>query len=303
MQTGSILATIRSAAAILGLSLMFASTASASEVLYQAYGPDTDPLNVTVNSRFIGNADMEHDRGSYSVSQYGAAIDYKWFSLTYNKADYHWSDVSSLAFGNGKDDPWDSLQTLSFGAKTDGRFNENLGWFVGGTVISGFEKDMEDSFSLFYRGGFTYRFNDEWSGSLGIMGLASELNPMVSPLVTINWRNPRDLGWSASIGVPATYAVYRFNDWAALRGSVAWERSQHRLADDSDVARKGYVQQEATTTGIYFDVTPIERLSVTVGAEYLLGRKMELYDREKDKIDSMEVDDALAGVLRVKYTF
>lgn len=288
--------------AAFGLSFSLVGNAMADDsVLRYAYGADSDPLNITVNGRAVGDAEV--GKGSFGITEYGAGIEYKWFSMSYSRADYNWSDVGGLPFGNGSDDPWDSLQTLTFGAKADGSFTDTLGWFAGGTVISGFEEDMDGSFSLFYRGGITYRFSDEWRASLGLMGIASQLNPMAAPVIGLDWRSPRDLGWSAGLGIPATFVNYRFNDWAALRGAARWDRSQHRLADDSPVSEKGYVQQSSVTTGVYLDLSPLERLTVTVGAEYYLDREMKLYDEDRDEIDTWDVDNALGGVLRVRYSF
>lgn len=56
--------------------LGFASIASANnEVLCSGYGDDSEPLDVT--GRSIREADIEGENGSYSLSLYGVAAEYK----------------------------------------------------------------------------------------------------------------------------------------------------------------------------------------------------------------------------------
>lgn len=58
--------------------LGFASIASANnEVLCSGYGDDSEPLDVTVTGRSIREADIEGENGSYSLSLYGVAAEYK----------------------------------------------------------------------------------------------------------------------------------------------------------------------------------------------------------------------------------
>ncbi len=283
-----------------------ASTSFASEPLRQVYIAG-EPINISVAGRYIGNADFEHDAGSYSVAEYAAAIEWHGFSFTYTGRQYSWDDLNKLKFGNGNDDPWGSLHNLSLGYNKRGSINDKWGWFAGITGQSSFEEEMDKSFSAFGQAGFTYRFNDDWSTFFGVVGTVSNDDPMVYPFVGVNYRDPKALGLSASIGFPASYAGYRFNEVIAMRLGATMTGSSYRLADDSPVAKEGYLSEQDLTTGLYVDITPklfeAGEFAISLGLEYTTLREMEIYDKDYNKMMDIDVDDAFGGFIRLQYTF
>lgn len=261
-----------------------------------------EDVRLNVNTQVVGKGDVDGG-GRYSRTDTNVTAGYKWFTFSYHRSDYDWSDTGRMAFSKRSGKPWDALQRLAFDAKADGQLSDSMGWFVGGTVVSAFEDEMKDSFSFLGRGGLSIVLTSEWSMKLGAIGLLSPVHPMLIPMLQLDWRDARDWGFSGTIGMPASTLRYRFNDVVGTRLTGYWSRDLYRLADDSTVERKGYVEESGITVGAYLDVTPLSGLTLTAGAEVQADRELRIYDRDGDKLSKNGVDSSLGGVLRLNYAF
>lgn len=262
---------------------------------------DSDGPRFNVYTQGYGRADAD-DGGSYSKVESGLSAGYKWLTFSYTRTKYDWSDSKSIGFSKG-DEPWDELNRLSLDASFDGYVNESVSWFAGGTVISAFEDQMWDSFSFVPRVGLKFTPTYDLAVRVGAAGLISPVRPIVLPLVGLEWRNELDDGLSGSLGFPGTKVQYRFNDLVAARAAARWSRDIYRLSNDSGVSKKGYVEESGYTGGAYLDITPLERLKLTVGAEVLFDRELRLYDKGGDEFFKTDVDPSLGAVFRVGYSF
>ena len=279
---------------IIPLMLVFAGTAPALA--------QTDMPKFEISTRAYTKGDVDDRNGKYSVTKTNITASYRWFTLSYTHSDYDWKHPGRLPFGNG-DDPWDTFHKLMLDAHTDDYITENLSWFGGATVVSGFEDEMTDSFSLIGRGGLRYAFTPELGVSLGAVGMLSPVHSMALPLVGVHWRNEEDYGFSANIGYPLTSVRYRFNDMLRVRAVNYWSRDVTRLANDSNVRRKGYVEESGYTAGAYLDIMPLPGLTATVGAEYMYDRDMRIYNKSGHRKGKYDVEDAFGGILRLNYKF
>ncbi len=275
-----------------------ALTAFAMPETARAEQPDGPRFNVYTQGYEKADTD---EGGAYSKTESGVSAGYKWFTLAYKQSEYSWSHANSVHFSKGT--PWHTLHKLSLDASFDGMFNDTLGWFASGTILSGFEDEMWDSFTFAPRGGLTFMPSYDWKFHVGAAGLISPVRPLVLPMIGMEWRNEMDYGLSASVGFPATRVQYRFNDFLAARLAARWDRDIYRLANNSNVSRKGYVEESGYTGGAYLDITPIENLKLTVGAEMLFDRQLRLYDKGGDEFSKTDVDRAVGAVFRASYSF
>ncbi len=240
--------------------------------------------------------------GKYSRTDMNFRAGYKWFTFAYTRSDYDWSSVSNTGISHGRN-PWDTLHHLSLDAAFDGYLSESVDWFAGVTLLSGFESQVWDSFSLAPRAGLSFRATPDLKFNLGATGIIAPAHSMLLPLLGVEWRDAYDMGLSAKVGFPATQVQYRFNDMAAARLSAKWSRNLYRLASDSSVARKGYMEEESITSGAYLDLTPLDHLKFTVGAEMMAWRSMRIYDKDGDKMSKTDMDPSVGAVFRASYNF
>lgn len=262
----------------------------------------TEMPKFEVSTSAYTKGDVDDRNGKYSVTRTNVTASWRWFTLSYTYSDYDWEHPNRLPFGRG-DAPWNSFHKLMFDAKTDDYITEDLSWFGGATLVSGFEDEMTGSFSLIGRGGLRYSFTPELGISAGAVGILSPAHSMILPLVGIHWRDEADFGFSANIGYPLTALRYRFNEMLRARIVNYWSRDMTRLANDSKVRRKGYVEESGYTAGAYLDIMPLPGLTATVGAEYLYGRDMRIYNKSGHRKGKYDVEDAFGGVLRLNYRF
>ena len=259
-------------------------TVAACLMVLAAFGmPDTswawesDGPRFNIYTQGYEKADVD-EGGSYSKTETGVSAGYKWFTLAYKRSDFSWSHSDSVNFSK-KGSPWDQLNKLTLDASFNGALGESVNWFAGGSIISGFEDQIWDSFTFAPRGGLTFSPTYDLKFHVGAAGLISPVRPLVMPIVGAEWRNEHDYGLSGIIGFPGTRVQYRFNDLLAARVAAKWDRDIYRLSNDSSVAGKGYVEESGYTGGAYLDITPIADLKLTVGAELLFDRQLRLYDK------------------------
>ena len=283
-------------------------TVAACLMVLAAFGmPDTscawesDGPRFNIYTQGYEKADVD-EGGSYSKTETGVSAGYKWFTLAYKRSDFSWSHSDSVNFSK-KGSPWDQLNKLTLDASFNGALGESVNWFAGGSIISGFEDQIWDSFTFAPRGGLTFSPTYDLKFHVGAAGLISPVRPLVMPIVGAEWRNEHDYGLSGIIGFPGTRVQYRFNDLLAARVAAKWDRDIYRLSNDSSVAGKGYVKESGYTGGAYLDITPIADLKLTVGAELLFDRQLRLYDKGGDEFSKTDVDRALGAVLRASYSF
>lgn len=283
-------------------------TVAACLMVLAAFGmPDTswawesDGPRFNIYTQGYEKADVD-EGGSYSKTETGVSAGYKWFTLAYKRSDFSWSHSDSVNFSK-KGSPWDQLNKLTLDASFNGALGESVNWFAGGSIISGFEDQIWDSFTFAPRGGLTFSPTYDLKFHVGAAGLISPVRPLVMPIVGAEWRNEHDYGLSGIIGFPGTRVQYRFNDLLAARVAAKWDRDIYRLSNDSSVAGKGYVEESGYTGGAYLDITPLADLKLTVGAELLFDRQLRLYDKGGDEFSKTDVDRALGAVLRASYSF
>ncbi len=265
----------------------------------RAYGNDGPSFGF--NTQTYSSADVDNG-GKFSRTDMNFRVGYKWLTLAYTRSDYDWSDTGDAHISKGRN-PWDTLHKISLDAHFDGYLSESVNWFAGMSVLSGFETQIWNSFSLAPRAGLSFRATPDLKLHLGAVGLVAPAHSMLLPLAGLEWRDTRDMGLSAKLGFPATQIQYRFNEMLAARLAARWTRDLYRLSNDSSVARKGYAEEESVTSGAYLDITPLDQLRLTVGAELMAWRSLRIYDKDGDKMSKTDMDPSVGAVFRASYSF
>ncbi len=266
-----------------------------------AYAYEADGPRFGFNTQAYSRADVDNG-GSYSRTDMNFRAGYKWLTIAYTRSDYDWNNAGDARISRGHN-PWDTLHKFSVDAAFDGYLSESVDWFAGMTLISGFESQIWDSFSLSPRAGLSFRATPDLKFHLGALGLVAPAHSMLLPLVGFEWRDSRDMGLSAKLGFPATQIQYRFNDMIATRLAARWTRDLYRLSNDSAVSRKGYVEEESVVSGAYIDFTPFDSLKLTVGGELMAWHSLRVYDKHGDKKSKTDMDPSVGAVFRASYSF
>ncbi|MCB2191015.1 MAG: hypothetical protein KQI62_05585 [Deltaproteobacteria bacterium] len=259
-------------------------------------------LAVNVWAGYLAESDV--GSGQVAVASARARVSYAGFSFFYQRSAYYWDDQAGLPFGNGKDDPWETLQVASLGYRRGGKINQDWSWFGRLRVFSAFESEMDDSFGVGAMGGARYRINGQWSLMLGVAGRYHPVESLVLPMVGLSWNEHTPQGFSAQIGFPRSSLSYRFSKSLALHlKMIEFNQYTYRLADDSDVEPSGYVKVDDMIAGVQLDYSPMEHLSLEASLSYTINRTFTTYDDDGNNENEQDVDNAMGAMLRLVYRF
>jgi len=263
-----------------------------------------DDLKLSVQGNHIAQADLSGSKGKFSMSQVGATVSYSKFTFSYNRRFYDWDDKAKLPFGDGRDDPWGDLSTLTLMIRHDGKLNNTWRYFMMAGAFSSFEKEMSGSYGGQGMAGFTYVLSPIWQFSFGGAMSYHPIRTRTIPVIGLNYNMGAKTGWSGSVGYPVTQLVYRFNPtWALEVGSLGFSRSIHRLADDSKVEREGYMESERMLTGAGLEYSPVPNCKIALSMRYYFNRQMTIYDKDGNNQHDYDVDNAWGGTLSLKFDF
>lgn len=268
------------------------------------YAEDGSGFSIGLGNSYTGEADIEDDRGGYSLFSTELAAQYLFLSAGYERSDYSWNDRSRLPFATGST-PWDTLHSLELGANWKDGISGNWGYFAHGGMDAAFEKEMSDSMGATLLGGATYALGEGWEIRAGLGGRVHPLKNSLFPVIGLSWEDTSNDGLKRffSMGFMEMEAGYALSEQFMIRGAFCNEGGTYRLADDSEVAREGYAEMSGNHLGLYLDWTPISDLMFTVGAEYRLERTITTYNSDGDKIDEYEVDEAPAVTASMNWSF
>ncbi len=265
-----------------------------------------EPLSIRVQGSVIGSADYKDSDASSTVAGGQVRINAGGFSLSYEGQHYSWDKVDQLSFGNGNDDPWNTLHRFTLGYSHNRHIDENWFYGVGITGTSAFEEEMGDSFGGAVRGHIGYIFNDNWKALIGARGFVNAIRFSAMPYIGVNYENldKNGAGFFMNIGLPSNEIGYAFSETSKLRANFSIEGRTYRLKDDSSVAESGYVELSSMKTGLYYDWKPMKNLSLSLGPEYYFSRTTKMYDKHGDKFGGDNKQDGVfGGLLSIRYKF
>lgn len=286
----------------LALGIILAATASPC---LGAEAEDDSSFSIRASGRYMSDGDVGDGDGSVAFTSEDLRLQWSMFSLTYSQAQFQWDNIGSLSFGNGVDDPWKRLHRLAFGVEYGGEINDDWFYHTGLTLTSSFEKEMAGSYGGALRGGLGYKLTENVSLLGGIAVMHNPVRTMIAPTLVLEYDgvDQSGAGWTGSIGFPMASLGYQFDTISAVRFNFESTGRTARLADDSTVARKGYVDTSGWQTALYYDWTPSENVRLSLGPEYTFGRTLDIYNNDGNKLKDENVDAAWGGSLRFRYSF
>ncbi|TIH13757.1 hypothetical protein D0S45_14170 [Marinifilum sp. JC120] len=283
------------------LILCCASTAAAAEEEKGLF----EPISVRATGKYISDADYKDSDGSSSVAGGQVRLNAGGFSVSYEGQHYSWDNVGQLNFGNGQDDPWDTLHRLSIGYTLNGAINNNWFYGVGITGTSAFEEQMEDSYGGALRGHIGYSFNENLKALIGLRAFANSIRVSAMPYFGVNYTDYAEdgSGYFVNLGMPATEVGYSFDEVSTIRTAFNLDGKTYRLKDDSAVSDAGYVEVSSMKLGVYYDCKPIKNFSMSIGPEYVFARETKFFDKHGDKFGSEDQESAFGAFFNLKYKF
>jgi hypothetical protein len=182
-----------------------------------------------LHGEMLPEVKLDNTETTLSHTQTGVSLSILTLNLDYTMDYYSWDKLGNLPFGNGKDDPWETLHSLSLGGMYGGEINEKWSWVVIAAGSTAFEKEISSSYlNSTLGGGAIYSLSDRWNliGGAGAMYTnAPELDfgdllddpPEVIPVpvLGVQWNQDAESGLSLSLIFPLEASIsYRTFDGA-----------------------------------------------------------------------------------------
>lgn len=280
-------------------------------------------------SGYLSSADVDESGRDGAVELFFVEMAVSWpvdlterskveFNFTGGIDHFEWKNPRQLNFSDGSE-PWDTLYSADFSLTYIHAWNNKWHSFVGGGFGSGWEKEIEDSFS--YRGflGTTYRWRQNWQATLGV-GLGrgpekSATGPIrgpegtsLGPFAGVAWnKDRRELfqpGWCASIEFPPKGEVcYVINQSWAVHWNFGSFGRIYRLADSNDLSPSGLLAASFIKTGFAVDFQPSTSLFFSLGVFGALDNKWEIQDDDGNALQVVYLDNSLGVEFTASWKF
>ena len=307
-------------AAMFAITLASAEVAAAFELQYPV---------LKLRGGYLSSADVDEPGDDGAAELFFTQVTVSWpvefsgsskinFNLTGGIDHFEWKNPHRLNFSDGRE-PWHTLYSADFSLTYVQVWNQHWYSFLGGGFGSGWEKEIDDSFS--YRGflGTTYSWSQHWQATLGI-GLGrgpekSATGPIrgpegtsLGPFAGIFWnKNRRELfqpGWCASLEFPPKGDVcYVINhSWAVSWNFGSFGRI-YRLADNNDLSPSGLLAVSFIKSGFALDFRPSASLSVSLGVFGALDNTWEIQDDDGNALQTVYLDNPLGVEFTVSWKF
>jgi len=262
-------------------------------------------LEAEVSVRPMLDADIEDFGTEVGLTKVGFSATYLCFTFNYTLNSYSWDDINdNLPFGNGTDDPWDTLHELEFGLRYIKPFDDGWSYFALASALLAYEDEINEAFGYEITAGLIYEPAPEWEFRLGTQVAYNEVSECkVYPIGAILWNQEAEEGFSAILGLPESCLKYHFTPDVSSKIEFSFDKDLYRLADDSTVAQEGYLEYEGLVLGVHLDINISENALFTIGTEYNFERGLALYGQDGQDMSSHDIDSAFGGVFKLAYTF
>ena len=261
-----------------------------------------DP-KISLDSSYLSDAKVDSSDGSVKVAKNSIKLNNALGGISYTNWSFLWSDIASLPFGNGVDEPIEQMHSLKLNFNLPYSINEN--WFLLTSLMvrSTFEKEMQDS----YGGGIysfaSYKLSDEHTFQIGAFANYHPISTLVLPIVSYSYRARKTDGLQVVLGFPRAYVGYYINDLLLLRSGMIFSQSVIKLSDENVVESSGYIEAQdyVANFGFVYEFTP----SFTLDSDvlYSLSRDFIIYDSSGSKQSEYKIKPSVGISFRLKYLF
>ena len=190
---------------------------------------DMSLASVHLHGNVLPEITFNKTDATVSHTQAGISLSLLTLNVDYTMDYYSWDKLGDLPFGNGKDDPWETLHSLSLSGMYGGEINERWSWMTIAAGSAAFEDNLDSSLLDGFLGtGALYSLSNTWNliGGAGVLytnapelnaldmyGDPQEVTPI--PVLGVQWNQDAESGLSVSLLFPLEASIsYRSFDGA-----------------------------------------------------------------------------------------
>jgi hypothetical protein len=199
---------------------------------------------------------------------------------------FDWMRPADSEKDTGGRDFWDHLYQADVGLYRDGLVSDRMSYQAMLGISTAFEKQPNDALSG-YGGAFgVYCINPMWMVSFGAFysrhqEIATDYDFV--PILGLSWNPAAQDGFSFNLGLPSTDATWHFSDRTRLALALNYTSEDcgvYRLADDSRIREKGYVEISGSTVTLCLDTRLRNNLALSMGVSQSIAREFTFHDTD-----------------------
>ena len=261
---------------------------------------------IALDSIHVTRAGVDGGPGDYAMTRARVAVEFERFAVGYTRRAFSWYNVDRLPFGDGRQDPWETLHALEVQAKFKGDLWGNWRYYFSGELSSLFEKEFGPA-SLDMLAALGYDFSSRFKVRAGAAIFVHRVRTIVVPVFAFKWwaggLNADKPLFSVSAGLPESTITYHYSDALTLTSFLLVDSKVFRLADDSIVQEGGFAETRDIIIGLRFNYSPFKNATISLGGGYDFFRELNIYDSDGHEQGSYDVQGAWSGRVRLGINF
>ena len=256
----------------------------------------------TFQSDYLSDANFEGFDASVKTYKQQFKINNEMFGFSYNRWDFDWNNEASLPFYKGKT-PIDSMQRIKLYANVPVFINDD--WFMLNSinVNATYEKEYSNSFGAGVLSFFSYKVDDEHAIQMGAFANYHPVKTLALPVLGYTYRIRETDGLSVLLGFPRAYVGYHVNKDLLLNAGMIYSQAIIRLADDSGIEMRGYVEAKDYQANIGVRYALSEHLELSADLLYTFKRDFTIFNHDADELESYGIDSSAGVIVKLKYLF
>ncbi|CAA6823136.1 MAG: Unknown protein [uncultured Sulfurovum sp.] len=256
----------------------------------------------TFQSDYLSNANFEGFNASVKTYKQQFKINNEMFGFSYNRWDFDWDNASSLPFYKGKT-PIDAMQRIKLYANVPVFINDD--WFMLNAinVNATYEKEYSNSFGAGLLSFLSYKVDEEHAIQMGAFANYHPVKTLALPVLGYTYRIRETDGLSLLLGFPRAYVGYHINEDLLLNAGMIYSQAIIRLADDSGIEEKGYVEAKDYQANVGVRYALSEHLELSADLLYTFKRDFTIFNHDADELESYGIDSSAGVIVKLKYLF
>lgn len=257
---------------------------------------------MTYQTDFISDANFEGFDASVKTYKQKIQINNEMFGISYNRWDFDWDNASSLPFYKGKT-PIESMERVKLYANLPVFLNEK--WFMLNSinVNTTYEKEVANSFGAGIVSFFSYKIDESHAVQLGAFANYHPVKTLALPVLGYTYRVREKDGLSMVLGFPRAYVGYHLTPSLLINAGMIYSQAVIRLADDSGIEEKGYVEAKdfQSNIGVRYEIN--DNFEISADILYTFKRDFTIYNNDANEVDSYSIEPSAGAILKLRYIF
>lgn len=257
---------------------------------------------VTFQTDFLSDANFEGFDASVKTYKQKIQINNDMFGMSLSRWDFDWKSEESLPFYNDKS-PIKSMTRLKLYANVPIFINDD--WFMLNTlnVNATYEKEYSNAFGAGVLSFLSYKVDEEHAIQIGAFANYHPVKTLALPVLGYTYRIRETDGLSVLLGFPRAYVGYHLNDKLLVNAGIIYSQAIIRLADDSGIEERGYVEAKdfQSNIGLRYEIN--DQLELSADILYTFKRDFTIYNHDADEINSYGIEPSAGVILKLKYLF